>query len=104
MADPLGDEAAQRYGRSRLSNVADTMDGVLDPAQYLRKGRHEEWTLAMSGLQLARRADSLLSVAYSLQSQVLAWQQQQTATHYIRSVICTNLATLWHAPRPLEDW
>ena len=49
MADPLGDDAAQRYGRSRLSNVVDTVDGKLDPAQYLRKGRHEEWTLAMSG-------------------------------------------------------
>lgn len=49
MADPLGEDAAQRYGRSRLSNVADTVDGKLDPAQYLRRGRHEEWTLAMSG-------------------------------------------------------
>ncbi len=55
MADPLGDDAAQRYGRSRLSNVADTVDGKLDPAQYLRKGRHEEWTLAMSGAPAAQQ-------------------------------------------------
>ena len=48
-ADPSGEEAAQRYGRSRLSNVADVVGGKLDPAQYLRRGRHEEWTLAMSG-------------------------------------------------------
>jgi len=29
--------------------VADVVGGKLDPAQYLRRGRHEEWTLAMSG-------------------------------------------------------
>jgi hypothetical protein len=28
----------------RLANVADTVDGVLDPARYLKQGRHGDWT------------------------------------------------------------
>ena len=39
----------EEYGRARLSHVADTWKGKLDPAEYLNPGRHGEWTSA-SGL------------------------------------------------------
>lgn len=35
----------------RLANVADTFDGVLDPARYLKLGRHGDWT-PVSGVDL----------------------------------------------------
>lgn len=46
----LQEATAERYGRLRLSNVADVVGGKLDPAAYLRKGRHAEWTEAMRGV------------------------------------------------------
>ena len=36
----------EEYGRARLSHVADTWKGKLDPAEYLNPGRHGEWTSA----------------------------------------------------------
>jgi hypothetical protein len=36
----------------RLANVADTVDGVLDPARYLKQGRHGDWT-PVSGIHQA---------------------------------------------------
>lgn len=36
----------EEYGRARLSHVADTWKGKLDPAEYLNPGRHGEWTTA----------------------------------------------------------
>lgn len=42
----------EEYGRARLSHVADTWKGKLDPAEYLNPGRHGEWTTA-SGAQPA---------------------------------------------------
>ena len=36
----------EEYGRARLSHVADTWKGKLDPAEYLNPGRHGEWTAA----------------------------------------------------------
>ena len=39
----------EEYGRARLSHVADTWKGKLDPSEYLNPGRHGEWTSA-SGL------------------------------------------------------
>lgn len=48
----LQEASAERYGRLRLGNVADVMGGKLDPAEYLRRGRHAEWTEAMTGSSL----------------------------------------------------
>ena len=42
----------EEYGRARLSHVADTWKGKLDPAEYLNPGRHGEWTSA-SGVRPA---------------------------------------------------
>ena len=50
-AGTLGREAAD-FARGRLANVADTVDGKLDPAEYLKKGRHGEWTLASGAPRL----------------------------------------------------
>ncbi|KAL3143658.1 hypothetical protein ABBQ38_002453 [Trebouxia sp. C0009 RCD-2024] len=36
----------EEYGRARLSHVADTWKGKLDPSEYLNPGRHGEWTSA----------------------------------------------------------
>ena len=48
--EDLGATCASRdpeeYGRARLSHVADTWKGKLDPAEYLNPGRHGEWTAA----------------------------------------------------------
>ena len=34
----------QDYGQERLTFVADTWKGRLDPSEHLRRGRHGEWT------------------------------------------------------------
>ena len=60
-ATSVGADAAERYGRSRLSNVADVVGGVLDPAEYLRKGRHTEWIEAMRGALAGKTALHLCS-------------------------------------------
>ena len=51
----LLEASAERYGRLRLGHVADVMGGKLDPAEYLRRGRHAEWTEAMKGASLYPR-------------------------------------------------
>ena len=51
----MQEASAERYGRLRLGNVADVMGGKLDPAEYLRRGRHAEWTEAKKGSSPAPR-------------------------------------------------
>ena len=48
----------EEYGRFRLSHVADTWKGKLDPAEYLNPGRHGEWTSA-SGSRPANNPGAL---------------------------------------------
>lgn len=45
---------AAEYGRGRLANVADTVDGKLDPAEYLKQGRHGDWTPVSGALSAAK--------------------------------------------------
>lgn len=49
----------EEYGRARLSHVADTWKGKLDPSEYLNPGRHGEWTSA-SGLCPAHNPGAFL--------------------------------------------
>ncbi len=55
----------EEYGRARLSHVADTWKGKLDPAEYLNPGRHGEWTTA-SGARPAHNPGACLACAVLL--------------------------------------
>lgn len=55
----------EEYGRARLSHVADTWKGKLDPAEYLNPGRHGEWTSA-SGAPPAHNPAAPFLVSLSL--------------------------------------
>lgn len=46
LREDIGYLDPEEYGRARLSHVADTWMGKLDPAEYLNPGRHGEWTSA----------------------------------------------------------
>lgn len=63
----IQEATAERYGRLRLSNVADVVGGKLDPAAYLRKGRHAEWTEAMRGAPLSPGPSSEIRTVIILQ-------------------------------------
>ena len=46
----------QDFGQERLTYVADTWKGRLDPAEHLTPGRHGEWTtVSVSGVPLGPR-------------------------------------------------
>jgi hypothetical protein len=52
----------------RLANVADTVDGVLDPARYLKQGRHGDWTPvsgACASLPACSTSDVTVTIAKS---------------------------------------
>lgn len=59
LREDVGHLDPEEYGRARLSHVADTWKGKLDPAEYLNPGRHGEWTSA-SGSRPAHNPGALV--------------------------------------------
>ena len=89
----------EEYGRARLSHVADTWKGKLDPAEYLNPGRHGEWTTA-SGARPAHNPGaakqchaSYFNCTFGLYDGAVCWEVKRPATG--AQVDCNSGESYW---------